>query len=83
MLKQNILAWLQVAVIIMLIIVLAIANTWFSEPQYLQASALFTLMGAVGTVLSLSCHDRLKSPRLVYFLITLAGGALFTALPFV
>ena len=83
MLKQNILAWLQVAVIIMLIIVLAIANTWFSEPQYLQASALFTLMGAVGTVLSLSCHDRLKSPRLAYFLITLAGGALFTALPFV
>lgn len=81
--KQNILAWLQVAVIIMLIIILAIANTWFSEPQYLQASALFTLMGAVGTVLSLSCHDRLKSPRLVYFLITLAGGALFTALPFV
>ncbi len=81
--KQNILAWLQVAVIIMLIIMLAIANTWFSEPQYLQASALFTLMGAVGTVLSLSCHDRLKSPRLVYFLITLAGGALFTALPFV
>ena len=83
MYKQNILAWLQVAVIIMLIIMLAIANTWFSEPQYLQASALFTLMGAVGTVLSLSCHDRLKSPRLVYFLITLAGGALFTALPFV
>ena len=81
--KQNILAWLQVAVIIMLIIMLAIANTWFSEPQDLQASALFTLMGAVGTVLSLSCHDRLKSPRLVYFLITLAGGALFTALPFV
>ncbi len=81
--KQNILAWLQVAVIIMLIIMLAIANTWFSEPQYLQASALFTLMGAVGTVLSLSCHDRLKSPRLVYFLITLAGGALFIALPFV
>ena len=81
--KQNILAWLQVAVIIMLIIMLAIANTWFSEPQYLQASALFTLLGAVGTVLSLSCHDRLKSPRLVYFLITLAGGALFTALPFV
>ena len=81
--KQNILAWLQVAVIIMLIIMLAIANTWFSEPQYLQASALFTPMGAVGTVLSLSCHDRLKSPRLVYFLITLAGGALFTALPFV
>lgn len=81
--KQNILAWLQVAVIIMLIIMLAIAITWFSEPQYLQASALFTLMGAVGTVLSLSCHDRLKSPRLVYFLITLAGGALFTALPFV
>lgn len=81
--KQNILAWLQVAVIIMLIIMLAIANTWFSEPQYLQASALFTLMGAVGTVLSLSCHDRMKSPRLVYFLITLAGGALFTALPFV
>lgn len=81
--KQNILAWLQVAGIIMLIIMLAIANTWFSEPQYLQASALFTLMGAVGTVLSLSCHDRLKSPRLVYFLITLAGGALFTALPFV
>ena len=81
--KQNILAWLQVAVIIMLIIMLAIANTWFSEPQYLQASALFTLMGAVGTVLSLSCHDRLKSPRLVYFLITLAGGALFTALAFV
>ena len=81
--KQNILAWLQVAVIIMLIIMLAIANTWFSEPQYLQASALFTLMGAVGTVLSLSCHDRLKSPRLAYFLITLAGGALFIALPFV
>ena len=81
--KQDILAWLQVAVIIMLIIMLAIANTWFSEPQYLQASALFTLMGAVGTALSLSCHDRLKSPRLVYFLITLAGGALFIALPFV
>lgn len=81
--KQNILAWLQVAVIIMLIIMLAIANTWFSEPQYLQASALFTLMGAVGTVLSLSCHDRLKSPRLVYFLITLAGGTLFITLPFV
>lgn len=81
--KQNILAWLQVAVIIMLIVLLAIADTWFGEPQYLQASALFTLMGAVGTVLSLSCHDRLKSPRLVYFLITLTGGALFTALPFV
>ena len=81
--KQNILAWLQVAVIIMLIIMLAIADTWFGEPQYLQASALFTLMGAVGTVLSLSCHDRLKSPRLAYFLITLAGGALFIALPFV
>lgn len=81
--KQNILAWLQVAVIIMLIIVLAIANTWFGEPQYVQASVLFTLMGAVGTVLSLSCHDRLKSPRLAYFLITLAGGALFIALPFV
>lgn len=83
MLKQNILAWLQVTVIIMLIVLLAIADTWFGEPQYLQASALFTLMGAVGTVLSLSCHDRLKSPRLAYFLITLAGGALFTALPFV
>ena len=81
--KQNILAWLQVAVIIMLIIVLAIANTWFGEPQYVQASVLFTLMGAVGTVLSLSCHDRLKSPRLVYFLITLAGGTLFITLPFV
>lgn len=83
MLKQNILAWLQVTVIIMLIIMLAIADTWFGEPQYVQASALFTLMGAVGTALSLSCHDRLKSPRLVYFLITLAGGALFIALPFV
>ncbi len=81
--KQNILAWLQVAVIIMLIAMLVIAEAWFGEPQYLQASALFTLMGAVGIALSLSCHDRLKSPRLVYFLITLAGGALFTALPFV
>lgn len=81
--KQNILAWLQVAVIIMLIVMLAIAKAWFSEPQYVQAAALFTLMGAVGIALSLSCHDRLKSPRLVYFLITLAGGALFTALPFV
>lgn len=83
MLKQNILAWLQVAVIIMLIVMLAIAKAWFGEPQYVQAAALFTLMGAVGIALSLSCHDRLKSPRLVYFLITLAGGALFTALPFV
>lgn len=81
--KQNILAWLQVAVIIMLIVMLAIAKAWFGEPQYVQAAALFTLMGAVGIALSLSCHDRLKSPRLVYFLITLAGGALFTALPFV
>ena len=81
--KQNILAWLQVAVIIMLIVMLAIAKAWFGEPQYMQAAALFTLMGAVGIALSLSCHDRLKSPRLVYFLITLAGGALFTALPFV
>ena len=81
--KQNILAWLQVAVIIMLIAMLVIAEAWFGEPQYLQASALFTLMGAVGIALSLSCHDRLKSPRLVYFLITLAGGALFIALPFV
>lgn len=81
--KQNILAWLQTLVIIMLIVMIAIAKAWFGEPQYVQASALFTLMGAVGTVLSLSCHDRLKSPRLVYFLITLAGGALFTALPFV
>lgn len=83
MLKQNILAWLQVAVIIMLIVMVAIAKAWFGEPQYVQASVLFTLMGAVGTVLSLSCHDRLKSPRLAYFLITLAGGALFIALPFV
>ncbi|HIW44633.1 MAG TPA: hypothetical protein H9986_06350 [Candidatus Prevotella stercoripullorum] len=81
--KQNILAWLQVAVIIMLVVMLAIAKAWFGEPQYVQAAALFTLMGAVGIALSLSCHDRLKSPRLVYFLITLAGGALFTALPFV
>ncbi len=81
--KQNILAWLQVAVIIMLIVMLAIAKAWFGEPQYVQASVLFTLMGAFGTVLSLSCHDRLKSPRFAYFLITLAGGALFIALPFV
>lgn len=83
MLKQNILAWLQVAVIIMLIVMVAIAKAWFGEPHYVQASVLFTLMGAVGTVLSLSCRDRLKSPRLAYFLITLAGGALFIALPFV
>ena len=81
--KQNILAWLQTLVIIMLIVLVAIAKAWFGEPQYVQAAALFTLMGAVGIALSLSCHDRLKSPRLVYFLITLAGGALFTALPFV
>lgn len=81
--KQNILAWLQTLVIIMLIVLVAIANTWFGEPQYLQAAGMFTLMGAVGTVLSLSCHDGIKSPRLVYFLITLAGGTLFIALPFV
>lgn len=55
----------------------------FGEPQYIQAAVIFTLIGVVGTALSLSCHDRLDNPRLVFYLIVMASGALFVALPFV
>ena len=86
MVKQDILAWMQpitFIALIMLIILIAITFSWFGEPQYIQAAVIFTLIGVVGTALSLSCHDRLDNPRLVFYLIVMASGALFIALPFV
>lgn len=83
MVKQDILAWMQPITFIALIILIVITFSWFGEPQYIQAAVIFTLIGIVGTALSLSCHDRLNNPRLVYYLIVLASGALFIALPFV
>lgn len=83
MVKQKILAWMQPITFIALIILLAVASSWFGEPQYIQAATIFMLIGAAGTALSLSCHDRLNNPRLVFYLIVLASGALFIALPFV
>lgn len=82
MIKQNILAWMQPITFIALIILIAITFSWFGEPQYILAAVIFTLIGAVGTALSLSCHDRLDNPRLVFYLIVMASGALFIALPF-
>lgn len=83
MVKQDILAWMQPITFIALIILIAITFSWFGEPQYIQAAVIFTLIGVVGTALNLSCHDRLNNPRLVYYLIVMASGALFIALPFV
>lgn len=83
MVKQDILAWMQPITFIALIILLAVASSWFGEPQYIQAAVIFTLIGVVGTALSLSCHDRLNNPRLVFYIIIVASGALFIALPFV
>lgn len=83
MVKQDILAWMQPITFIALIILIVITFSWFGEPQYIQAAVIFTLIGVVGTALSLSCHDRLNNPRLVYYLIVLTSGALFIALPFV
>lgn len=83
MVKQDILAWMQPITFIALIILIVITFSLFGEPQYIQAAVIFTLIGIVGTALSLSCHDRLNNPRLVYYLIVLASGALFIALPFV
>ncbi len=83
MVKQDILAWMQPITFIALIILIVITFSWFGEPQYIQAAVIFTLIGIVGTALSLSCHDRLNNPRLVYYLIVLTSGALFIALPFV
>lgn len=83
MVKQNILAWMQPITSIALIILIAVASSWFGEPQYIQAAVIFTLIGVVGTALSLSCHDRLNNPRLVFYIIIVASGALFIALPFV
>lgn len=83
MIKQNILTWMVPITFIALIILLAVASSWFGEPQYIQAALIFTLIGVVGTALSLSCHDRLDNPRLVFYLIVMASGALFIALPFV
>ena len=83
MVKQDILAWMQPITFIALIILIAVASSWFGEPQYIQAAVIFTLIGVVGTALSLSCHDRLNNPRLVYYLIVLTSGALFITLPFV
>ena len=83
MVKQDILAWMQPITFIALIILIAITFSCFGEPQYIQAAVIFTLIGVVGTALSLSCHDRLNNPRLVFYLIVMASGALFIALPFV
>lgn len=83
MVKQNILAWMQPITFIALIILIAITFSWFGAPQYIQAAVIFTLIGIVGTALSLSCHDRLNNPRLVFYLIVMASGALFITLPFV
>lgn len=83
MVKQDILAWMQPITFIVLIILIAITFSWFGEPQYIQAAVIFTLIGVVGTALSLSCHDRLNNPRLVFYIIIVASGALFIALPFV
>lgn len=83
MVKQDILAWMQPITFIALIILIVITFSWFGEPQYIQAAVIFTLIGVVGTALSLSCHDRLNNPRLVFYLIVVASGALFIALPFV
>lgn len=83
MVKQDILTWMQPITFIALIILIAITFSWFGEPQYIQAAVIFTLIGVVGTALSLSCHDRLNNPRLVFYIIIVASGALFIALPFV
>lgn len=74
---------MQPITFIALIILIAITFSWLGEPQYIQAAVIFTLIGVVGTALSLSCHDRLNNPRLVFYLIVMASGALFIALPFV
>lgn len=50
--------------------------------EYVVLSAVLLAIGIGCTVLSLACHDGLKSPRLVYFLVVLVGGALLLALPY-
>lgn len=81
--KQSILAWLVVAVYILLAALLVISFSMFGSRYYTVVSLVLMLTGCLGTVLSLACRDSLKSPRLVLYLIVLAAGGLFTALPYV
>ena len=46
MIKQNILTWMVPITFIALIILLAVASSWFGEPQYIQAAVIFTIIGS-------------------------------------
>lgn len=65
-----------------LLLVLVVTFQWFGSTLYIVFSAVFLAIGIGCTVLSLSCHDGLKSPRLVFFLVVSVGGALLLALPY-
>lgn len=81
--KESVLAWLVVAVYILLAALLVISFSMFGSRYYTAVSLVLMLTGCLGTVLSLLCRDSLKSPRLVLYLIVLVAGGLFTALPYV
>lgn len=81
--KETILAWLVVVVYLLLAALLWLAFSQFGSSLFVAVSAVLMLAGCIGTVLSLMCHDSLKSPRLVLYLVVLLGGVLFTSLPFV
>jgi len=81
--KETILAWFVVVVYLLLAALLWLAFSQFGSSLFVAVSAVLMLAGCIGTVLSLMCHDSLKSPRLVLYLVVLLGGVLFTSLPFV
>ncbi len=80
--KENILAWMQIIAGFIVLFIVVVTFQWFGSTTYVVLSVLLLAIGIGCTALSLACHDGLKSPRLVYLLVVLVGGALLLALPY-
>lgn len=81
--KSNALDWMLTSIWFLLILLFIDAFLWFGSTSYFVISGIVMLVGIVGMLLTLSCHDGVKSPRFALSAVIFAGGAVFALLPFV
>lgn len=64
--KSNALDWMLTSIWFLLILLFIDAYLWFGSTSYFVISGIVMLVGIVGMLLTLSCHDGVKSPRFPY-----------------